>query len=107
MCIRDSLIELFHSRLLLGRDCFQVVPLRGLDARVPELSLGCCLITQVGRAGAAQASEIDVTDAGGFRQLRQIALDLVVRPNGSTPSARREQPAFRRDALVVNPRSQL
>jgi hypothetical protein len=40
------LIEFFHPRLLLGRDCFQVVPLGGFDAGVPELALGRCLVTQ-------------------------------------------------------------
>ena len=65
------LIEFFYSRLLLGRDCFQVVPLGGFDAGVPELALGRCLVAQVGRAGPAQAPEIDPADTGGLGQFRQ------------------------------------
>ena len=102
---KQFLIELFHPRFLLGGDCFQVMPLRGFDAGVPELALGRCLVSQVGRTGAAQAPEIDPADTRGLRQHRQIALDVVVRPYWSTPTARREQPAFGRDAFVANPRS--
>ena len=41
----NSSLSSFSTRaLLLGRDCFQVVPLRGFDAGVPELALGRCLV---------------------------------------------------------------
>jgi hypothetical protein len=67
------------------------VPFRGFDARMSELALGRRLVTKVGRAGAAQTPKIHPTDTGGVRQLRQIALDVVVRSsynNVTLPVAR-------------------